>query len=107
MKTYEKPLILTNEELMEGIYACSGGGTNVCKSIYMKGIYHRNTRWENIHPGDDSDSKHTEIERGCEGCPYNWGECAVNFSNAQPGQDSRPGWERKGYKPTDPYSWGA
>lgn len=109
MKSYEKPLVLENEELSEGIYAASGDvTTSGCKSIYMKGVFHRNTRWENVTDwSNDSDLKHKERERGCEGCPYNWGYCAVNNTNAQPGQDARPSWEQKGYKDTDPYSYGA
>lgn len=110
MKLYEKPLIFCNEELNEGIYAASGDvpSANGCQSIYMKGIFHTNTRLQNIsNPGNDTDLNHQEIERGCEGCPYNWGKCAVNDQNAQAGQDARPSWEKKGYKDTDPYSYGA
>lgn len=110
MKLYEKPMILLNEELCEGVYAASGASASStgCQSIYMNGVFHANSRWSNVTDwNSDSDSKHTEIERGCEGCPYNWGYCAVNNGNAQAGQDARPGWEQKGYKDTDPYSYGA
>lgn len=106
MTNYQKPMILKEEELVEGIYMASGdviSGTG-CNSIYMRGVYHPNTRGQNvIDPANDPDSAHTLLERGCEGCPYNWGWCAVNDDNAFPGQDSRPDWERKGHRDTDPY----
>ena len=109
MGSYEMPMVLTNEDISEGVYAASGAVNNQsgCKSIYMKGVYHANTRNDNITDwGNDSDVKHKQIERGCEGCPYNWGGyCAVNNANAQAGQDGRPTWEKKGYKDTDPYSY--
>lgn len=33
MKTYEKPVVLANEELAEGVYAASGTGTPECWTI--------------------------------------------------------------------------
>ncbi len=105
MAVYEKPIILLDENIPEGVYASSGSSGAGCQSVYMRGVFQRNTRYENIKdPSNDSDLKHTLIERGCEGCPYNWGRCAVNDPNAQPGQDGRPGWEKAGYKDTDVYS---
>jgi len=109
MGSYEMPMVLANEDVSEGVYAASGAVNNQagCHSIYMKGVFHANSRFNYVVPGDDSDIKHKEIERGCEGCKYNWGSCAVNNANAQPGQDARPSWEIKGYKDTDPYNYGA
>jgi len=110
MGSYEIPMVLANEDVSEGVYAASGAANHQsgCQSIYMKGVFQANTRFTNITDwSNDSDVKHKEKERGCEGCPYNWGHCAVKDANANAGQDARPSWEKKGYKDTDPYSFGA
>ncbi|MFA9462724.1 MAG: hypothetical protein ACERKN_00370 [Velocimicrobium sp.] len=96
MKNYEKPMVLTNEEMSEGIYAASGDTTPTdtgykCKSIYMNGVYLLGT----YSPITDG----YKIGRGCEGCPANWGKCAISEVNYD--NDFRPTWEISGHLPDE------
>ncbi len=95
MQTYEKPLILVDADLAEGVYAASGttvSGTG-CGSKWMNGVYHPMIR----HDGEPDDG-HTKMERGCEGCPASWNHgCHVSQCNYS--GDFRPSWESDGYTP--------
>lgn len=99
MEMYKKPIIVSYEELAEGIYAASGnvvGGDaennedkKGCQSKYMNGEF----KVGNWSYGDTYKNRY-----GCLNCPANWGSCAVdspNFNNPNP---AMPGWEAEGHK---------
>lgn len=107
MTNYEKPVILVNEELAEGVYAASGtnvdsdstsgNGTPGCDSKYMAGVYqHYQGGW----------NKTAKEFYGCIGCPayretgcglqvdqaYLDGATSYNVDNG----NRMPEWERQG-----------
>ena len=100
MSTYEKPLVMVNDDLAEGVYAASGAPG--CDSKYMKG------EWEK---GDYS-SKDIKTNQGCNGCPaYTGTACGLTThyvdSNYAASYDvdngnRMPTWEKQGKKPDDP-----
>jgi hypothetical protein len=87
MTTYEKPIILLNEDMTEGVYTTSGGTTTIsCESRYMGGVYQN---------GNYQTGSTIKDYFGCSGCAANWGRCAVydpNFSITNKG-DCAPDWE--------------
>lgn len=114
MEKYEKPLVVVNNELAEGVYATgSGAGTGTgapgCDSKYMNGV------WQ---AGDYSDwaggTRGYKQQFGCLGCPANTGSgCGLQThyvdSNYAASYDvdngnRMPSWERKGYGPNDTVS---
>lgn len=97
MKCYQKPLLILNEEMCEGVYAASGDNpvSTGCQSIYIKGIYRKKKHGNQLS---------TMLDIGCHGCAYYTGNgCKVYDANAQEGLDARPKWEIAGYKDSDPY----
>lgn len=105
MLKYEKPIVLANDDLAEGIYLASGGSagggqapeTASCDSIYMNGIWHGSdfSDWQNG----------TNINgRGCEGCPANWGDGICHVANYDPSEDCRPSWEKNGKGPDEKWN---
>lgn len=100
LKKYEKPIVLANEELSEGVYASSGStGGSKCDSIYMIGIYRA------LVTHGDADSNHTMSERGCEGCPANWNNGRCNIDSCNYEDKFMPSWEEKGFQPTSLWEW--
>ncbi|MCM1065220.1 MAG: hypothetical protein NC420_12310 [Eubacterium sp.] len=116
MNSYEKPLVLANEELAEGVYAASGavaengsGSDNGpgCDSKYVNGVFHS--------PDYTKDGTEGYLAQfGCLGCPaftYAGGECGLLTHYVESGNASsydvdngnrKPSWEKKGYGPNDP-----
>jgi len=101
MKNYEKPIVLINEELSEGVYAASGAGRPGCDSQYMSGV------WQPYTGGWD---KTVKKFYGCIGCPaYRNGEikgCALLVDQAYldgatsydiDAGNRMPEWERREY----------
>lgn len=94
---YEKPVVMVNDDLAEGVYAASGATPKrACNSIYMKGVYVQPT----YNPMRDGYKK----GRGCEGCPA-WDGKSCRFVSA-PEQmnfddDFRPTWEKEGHLPDE------
>lgn len=100
MSNYEKPIVVTYEELAEGIFAASGdvadGNTadnnetkKGCQSAYMNGIFGGYGSWNG----------ETYKERyGCNECPAAWGYCAVNNPDFNSSAPAMPGWEAQGHK---------
>lgn len=95
---YQKPIIVSINDLAEGVYAASGSQntTSRCKSIYMKGVYQQPT----YNPIEDG----YKIGRGCEGCPA-WNGTSCRFISAPDEMnwdgDFRPTWEVQGHKPDE------
>lgn len=108
MKNYEKPMVLSNEELAEGVYAASGTATTdggiKCDSKYMNGVYMAPN-----YSGNGTEGY--KAHYGCLGCPaFTWNACGLATHYEQSGEaDSynvdngkrKPAWEWKGYKPND------
>lgn len=103
MASYEKPVILVENDCMEGVYLASGenpAGGYECESQYMKGV------WQPVSTSPWPLGGKKMIERGCEGCPaYNELKCNRNESWFQvySGQHLMPLWEEKGKSPEDPW----
>ncbi|MCD8129717.1 MAG: hypothetical protein LUE16_00305 [Lachnospiraceae bacterium] len=110
MERYEKPVVLDNEELAEGVYASSGvssdSGTVKCESVYMNWVWQAATYdWSNGTPG-------YKYNYGCLGCrAYRSNGCGLLTDYVESGYASsyesdigyyQPTWERKGYGPDDP-----
>lgn len=108
MELYNKPVVLLNEELSEGVYAASGADDNttqmpdtpdtepkleqVCDSIYMKGNY--------VQPDFSDWANGTNINgRGCEGCPACWSDGSCHVASYPAEEDCRPSWEVQGKSP--------
>lgn len=111
MKRYEKPVVLVNCELAEGVYLASGdiigditedatNGGKKCDSAYMQG----NWQAPNMDYQGGSHFKGYKTHYGCLGCNASWGShCAVKsewYTDAHNG-NNMPEWERRGYGPTD------
>jgi hypothetical protein len=104
MKTteYERPIIITNSELAEGIYTASGSATPSCDSKYIKGVFH----------APDYNNTTSYIERfGCLGCPaFRYNGCGLQSEDYWGSYDvdngSRfPSWEKIGHEPNDAINW--
>jgi hypothetical protein len=105
MKEYERPIVLTNEELAEGVYAARGDVAYAkdCDSKYMKGV------WQPQSSGDGSEG-YKKIY-GCLGCPAHTASgCGLlthyESSNLAGSYEvdkgnHKPAWEWNGYKPYD------
>ena len=120
MEKYTKPVVLTMDELAEGVYAASGApaeeangtGGIKCDSIYMNGV------WQ---APDSSDWAGTtrgyKQQFACLGCPANTDNgCGLQTHYVESGNAAsydvdngkrKPTWEKKGYGPNDPVTdWG-
>lgn len=111
MTNYEKPVVLANEDVAEGVYAASGsvasGGGPKCDSIYMKGV------WQAPDYSDwAGETRGYKQQFACLGCPANTGNgCGLQTHYIESGQaasydvddgNRKPSWEKKGYGPEDP-----
>ncbi len=110
MRTYEKPYMLSIEDLMEGIYAASGdaasSGGPECDSIYMNGVWQGqdHSAWNGAERG-------YKQQFGCLGCPANTDTgCGLRSHYVESGEadsydvdkgNRKPEWERRGYGPDD------
>ncbi len=112
MERYEKPVVLANEELAEGVYAssgstegesnsASGSGTVKCESIYMNGVWQDATYdWSNGTPT-------YKYNYGCLGCrAYRSNGCGLLTDYVESGYASsyqsdigylKPDWEQNGH----------
>ena len=116
MEKYTKPVVLTMDELAEGVYAASGApaaeangnGGIKCDSVYMKGVWQA-PDYSNWAPGATRGYKQ---QFGCHGCPaYTASACGLQTHYVESGNAAsydvdngkrKPSWEAKGYKPDDP-----
>lgn len=114
MRNYEKPMVLRNEELVEGIYTASGsevaensGDGPKCDSKYMKG------EWQSPDYSDwNGTTRGYKQQFACLGCPANTANgCGLLTHYVDSGNASsydvddgnrKPSWEKKGYGPDDP-----
>lgn len=113
MKSYEKPMVLQNGELMEGVYTASGDVSNnssnggpKCDSIYMKGIWQA-PDYSNWNGG----TRGYKQQFACLGCPANTDNgCGLQTHYVESGYaqsydvdngNRKPSWEKKGYGPDD------
>ena len=106
MRNYEKPMVLSNEELAEGIYAASGTAGPRCDSIYMQGVWQAQD-----HSDWAGGTRGYKQQFGCLGCPANTDngcgllthyEDSGNASSYDKDNGNRkPTWEKKGYGPDD------
>lgn len=114
MGEYQKPVVVTNDELAEGVYTASGvpsdtsnsDGGPKCDSIYMKGVWQAPdySNWNGVDRG-------YRQQFGCLGCPaYTANACGLKTHYIDSGEASSyevdngnrmPSWERKGYGPDD------
>jgi hypothetical protein len=105
MKLYQKPMILENEQLAEGVYTASGDAIQ-CDSVYMNGV------WQAPDYSDwAGGTRGYKQQFGCLGCPANTSNgCGLQTHYEQSGNASsydtdngnrKPSWEKKGYKPDD------
>ena len=74
MKNYEKPVVLSNEELVEGIYTASGDmvaennttAANAarpgCDSKYVNGVWHKDN-YGSLRPGQKGRPSHRVYRR--------------------------------------------
>lgn len=117
MKNYEKPVVLSNEELVEGIYTASGdmvaentttagnAARPGCDSKYVNGVWHK----------DNYDGDTYLSHLGCNGCPaFRWNGCGLQldqaFLDGATSYDTdngkrMPGWEAKGHKADEKIDW--
>lgn len=101
MNNYEKPIVVKNEEIAEGVYAASGNGTPGCDSRYMNGVY--------VYPSYGWDNPMKE-HYGCLGCPaYRATGCGLLVDQAYldgalsydtDNGKRKPNWESMGYTDT-------
>jgi hypothetical protein len=116
MKNYEKPMIIANDELAEGVYATTSGATSNgaaasgtavsgCDSIYMQGHY---------QAADFNKQNATYGERlGCTGCPafaYNYCQLEDYYRTQYTSYEvdngnRRPAWETKGHTYDELIDW--
>lgn len=108
MNKYEKPNVIENDDLYEGVYAASGADTNSshCESKYMNGVYQK---------GNYTTGSTIKDYFGCSGCAADWSRCAINdpnFTYSANKGDCAPDWElgtggfRKGHTASDIYNGG-
>jgi hypothetical protein len=117
VKGYEKPVILVNEDISEGVFAASGQGEAAaenggsegigdrprCDSKYMGGVFHA-PKWNGTNNLESY---------GCNGCPANRGDQRCALTDPELEDPSRwdsyraddgqrmPRWEMLGYLPND------
>lgn len=113
MRNYERPVVLVNDGLAEGVFAASGevttsDGAKKCDSIYMNGVWQAmdTSAWA---AGEERGYKQ---QFGCLGCPANTDNgCGLlthyvdsGYAASYEADDGNrmPSWERKGYGPNDP-----
>lgn len=111
MGEYQKPIIVANDELAEGVFAASGAtdsdGGPKCDSRYMQGV------WQAPDYSDWAGSTRGYRQQfGCLGCPANTDNgCGLQTHYVESGKASsydvdngnrKPSWEKKGYGPNDP-----
>lgn len=109
MNTYERPVVLANEELAEGVYAASGTSENnlKCDSVYMNGV------WQAPDYSDwGGSTRGYKQQFACLGCPANTANgCGLQTHYIESGEaasydvdngNRKPSWEKKGYGPDDP-----
>jgi len=109
MVNYERPVVLANEDLSEGVYAASGAVDGPkCDSIYMQGVWQAPdySQWSN------GENRGYKQQFACLGCPANTDSgCGLLTHYVESGNASsydvdngnrKPSWEKKGYKPDDP-----
>ena len=102
MKKYEKPIILANSDLSEGVYTASGAAGNgpKCDSKHMKGVF----------KAPDYTNTTSNIGRyGCNGCPaFRHNGCGLqsdyvdsNYASSYDADNGNrmPEWEKKGWDP--------
>lgn len=104
---YDKPVVLPNEDMAEGVYAASGAVSGPkCDSVYMLGV------WQAPDYSDwNGGTRGYKQQFGCLGCPANTGNgCGLQTHYIQSGQaasydvdngNRKPSWEKKGYGPED------
>ncbi len=107
MTNYEKPVVLANEDVAEGVYAASGtAGAPKCDSVYMQGV------WQAPDYSDwAGGTRGYKQQFACLGCPANTDNgCGLQTHYVQSGQaasydtdngNRKPSWEKKGYGPED------
>lgn len=114
MKKYERPVIIVNSDLAEGVYAASGStagdATNNrpgCDSKYMNGVWQNQdySQWPTTY----------KQQQGCNGCPaYRANGCGLQVDQAYlegatsynvDNGNRMPGWERDGHLPDDPVTY--
>ena len=119
MKQYQKPIVVVNDELAEGVYAASGSSAGEsnntsddngpkCDSKYMKGEWQA-PDYSNWAAGE---SRGYKQQFACLGCPANTDNgCGLQTHYIESGNaasydtdngNRKPSWEKKGYKPDDP-----
>lgn len=109
MNVYERPAVLVNEELAEGVYAASGTSENglKCDSKYMQGV------WQAPDYSDwGGTTRGYKQQFACLGCPANTDNgCGLQTHYIESGNaasydvdngNRKPSWEKKGYGPDDP-----
>lgn len=97
---YEKPSVILQHELAEGVYMASGSlsttdGGPVCQSKYMLGVWHKPKR--GMEQG-------TRLEVwGCEGCSADDGDGCKILKNGELNPDGvfMPTWEQQGLDPNE------
>lgn len=107
MADYEKPVILANDDVAEGVYAASGDNVAKCDSVYMLGVWQA----QDTSPWGETTPGYKQVF-GCLGCPAHTANgCGLQTHYIESGQASSydvddgnrmPSWERKGYGPDDP-----
>lgn len=108
MAEYEKPILLVQEEISEGVYLASGEDTGdgtargKCDSKYMNGVWH----------APDYTNGISYIGRfGCNGCPaFRHNGCGLLLEDYWGSYDTDngnrfPNWEKIGHAPDDPIDW--
>lgn len=101
---YEKPVIIVEKEISEGVYASSGTVYTTCASQYMNGVYQAPTGGSagggRISTGDYV----TGRQLGCQGCPAdrNW-MCKINEGTYS--EPPMPTWEKKGHSIDEQFTY--
>ncbi len=109
MKDYERPVVLANENMAEGVYAASGAASGPkCDSIYMLGVWQAPdySQWP------AGSTRGYKQQFACLGCPANTDSgCGLLTHYIESGKaesydvdngNRKPSWEKKGYGPEDP-----
>lgn len=105
MAKYEKPVVVVNQELAEGVYANSGTTAGAkCDSKYRQGV------WKAPDYSDwNGGTRGYENQFGCLGCPaYTNTGCGLDSHYIESGKaqsydvddgNRKPSWEKKNYDP--------
>ena len=111
MKGYERPVVLVNDELAEGVDAASGDTASTngpkCDSVYMNGVWQA----PDYSPWGETTRGYKQ-QFACLGCPANTDNgCGLLTHYVESGNaasydvdngNRKPTWEKKGYGPEDP-----